>query len=364
MNFRIERPSPDLVVVEFGEDMEALSTVPLISKKGSIRHAVFKRVPEDFNSSNVLEFYEGVLEELGLGEGLVFLTAANLDKFRVFELSEIDAAVFATAALKPATCLEAELYAPLRMGTINIAAAFWKPLSRSALADLLKTVAEAKALASSEALLRCASRPSGTVSDALAVLKPMRLGEEIQFAGMSTTLGNAVAKAVHSLVLSEASRESPSEALKKVLGFSEEEVLEMFGGLYSRFPIPGISLKEALDEAKRFLEEFLEDPNVWSLAIAARELDLHGRWGAIPGLSSEEFREDSVKIVADEALGISLSLYLAGLKGLFSMYWVERLKKSGEAGLKEPEMFEDDILSAILGSLYTLVFESLARGKR
>jgi len=364
MDFRVGRLRPDVVVVEFGEDMHVVSTVPVVSRTGFVRHVVFKQVPKDFNHPNVVEFYREVLADLGLSNGVVFLTAASLDKFRFVHLSDVRAAIFATTALEPPTCLEVEPYEPLAVGTINIAVALWQPLSLSALVDLVKTVAEAKALASSEALLRCVSRSPGTVTDAVAVLKPAGNGEEILFAGMSTTLGNAVAKAVHSIVAAEAMSRGPSELLRNALGLSIDDVVRVFEELYSKYPIPGAPIWKASDVARHILGRLLNDPNVWSFIVAARELDLHGRWGTIPGLSADEFRSDSVRIVADEALGIALSLYLAGLKGLFSMYWVERLKKSGELRFREAEMFEDDVVSALLGSLYTLVFEELTGEQR
>jgi len=364
MNFRVGRPRPDVVVVEFSEDMYVVSTIPVVSETGFVRHVVFKQVPKDFDHPNPVRFYREVLADLGLSSGVVFLTAASLDKFRFMHLSDVRAAIFATIALEPPTCLEVEPYKPLTVGTMNIAVALWQPLSLSALVDLVKTVAEAKALASSEALLRCVSRSPGTVTDAIVVLKPAGNGEEILFAGMSTTLGNAVAKAVHSIIVSEAMSRSPSEMLRNALGLSIDDIVRAFEELYSKYPIPGAPVEKASEATRRILGRLLRDPNVWSFIVAARELDLHGRWGTIPGLSADEFRSDSVRIVADEAFGIALSLYLAGLKGLFSMYWVERLKKSGEIRFGEAEMFEDDVVSALLGSLYTLVFDELTGEQR
>jgi alpha-ribazole phosphatase CobZ len=162
---------------------------------------------------------------------------------------------------------------------------------------------------------------------------------------------------VYKAVISKAVGGDRGKLLKRVTGLGVEDVLEIFSQVYSRASIPGLSTGEAKEIARKHLGRALEDPNVWSFLIAARELDLHGLSGTIPGIGAEEFRRDPVRLVADEVLGLALSLYLAGLKGLFSMYWIERLKERGDLSHGSLHSFEDDVVSALVGSLLTKLLE-------
>ena len=127
--------------------------------------------------------------------------------------------------------------------------------------------------------------------------------------------------------------------------------------IYDKAPIPGVDRDKVREEARKILRSFLSDPNVWSFLIAARELDLHGFAGSIPNLSREEFQVDSKRIVADEVLGMALATYLAGVKAVFSMYWIERLKENKALEHYKLEMFEDDVVSALLASLLTKLLD-------
>ena len=212
-------------------------------------------------------------------------------------------------------------------------------------------------LAVSEILLRCTSRASGTVSDAVAIVLPRSRPKRYLFAGIATDVGNAIAKAVYRAILSRAiTLLGIDDFLKNVLGVDRERIVELALQLYRRAPIPGLSVDRVRKILRDILDDVLRDPNVWCLLIAARELDLHAYSSSIPHLSRDEFLNDTQKILADELLGIALSLYIAGAKGMFSMYWVERLKKNGVLSFELP-MFEDDVLSALLGSLLTKLYD-------
>jgi alpha-ribazole phosphatase CobZ len=355
----VERPSEDIAVVRLSRAAQVVSTVPpVLNPEGLVESIVFARVPEDFNPKNVLEYYRGVLGSTGIDSGVVLLSAVPPRELIEVELPGVGAEVFLTVSAEPPTCLGSpHVYEPMRAGTVNIAVVVEEPLARSAMVDLLRTVAEAKVAAFSDSLIRCESRALGTVSDAIAVVKPADLPEEILFSGPATRLGRAVAEAVYRVVVSKAFSVDRGELLRRVTGLGAGDVLEIFSQVYSRASIPGLGVEEAREVARRYLDRILEDPNVWSFLIAARELDLHGLSGTIPGIGAGEFRGDPVRLVADEVLGMALSLYLAGLKGLFSMYWVERLKERGDLGHGSLHPFEDDVVSALVGSLLTKLLE-------
>jgi alpha-ribazole phosphatase CobZ len=357
----VRRVNERTVLVEFSQPMEITSTVPALEVGGDftdyVEGLIFYTVPKNFEEGDMLSFYEEILRSTDLKRGIVFITAVPIDKLRHIALDD-NLHIFATIGLSPPTCIKtSNLYEPLTISTINIAIAVNYPLTHSAMIDLLRVVAEAKAIATSDSILRCESRSSGTVTDAIAILKPFNMGNEILFAGMNTTIGNKVAKAVHKMIVAEVVAREINDVLKDVLGHNIEELVELFLKVYRQSPIPGVPEDAIREEACKLLKQFFRDPNVWSFLIASRELDLHGSSGTIPGLSEEEFAEDSKKIVADELLGMSLATYLAGSKAVLSMYWVEKLKESRVVEHWKSNMFEDDIISALIASLLTRILD-------
>ncbi len=359
---RVYRVDDNTVVVSFSNPMKVISTIPIISSNGYVENIIFKFLPRDFHpESTIIDYYSSITKELGVENAIIFLTATSTENFNHIRVDEVDADVFMTIGLEPAVCIKSKVFKPMTVSTINIAAVVRQPLTHNAMVDLLKTIVEAKSIASSDVMLRCESRSCGTVTDAIAVLKPMEFGEEILFAGMATTVGNAIARAVHKVILSVAMKDR-KKIFTHLVGFTEDTFLSMFRKLYKYMPIPNISEEKAVEIVKTILNKVLNDPNIWSFMIAARELELHGSVGSIPNISADEFKKDPPTIIADEIIGMALATYIAGMKGLFSMYWVERLKEEGVLEHGELGVFEDDILSALLGSLYTLLYDYIRSG--
>lgn len=367
MRERVSYPDADTILVEFGQPMEVLSTLPVVTPgglaRGPVEAVVFRRVG-DRDLDSLVEYYTREVRRLGMERALVVTTAAPLeDKFRYVRVGGTSSLLM-TIALEPPVCLDSGPYPPITFGTINVVVVTYLPLSYNAMADLLKTVVEAKALASADSLLRCRSRSPGTVSDTVSVLRPQDAGETIAFAGMSTEIGNSVARAVYGQILREALNRGAGELLRDLVGADAESMLRLFSELYLRYPIPGLSPSEAAARASEALRKALRDPNVWSLIVAARELELHGLAGTIPGVTAEEFAGDSKKLVADEIIGMSLALYLAGTNGLFTMYWVERLKEAGVVRHADLGVFSDDVVSALLAHMVVdLLSRSMDDGK-
>ncbi len=347
------------IVLTFSEPIEVISTVPTLSNV--VKHVVIHRVEHDFDPENLIEYYRATLRSLGLEEAVVLLTAVDLEKHSVvLELREpYETVLFLSIGFEPPTCIYTDrVFDSMKVSTINIVVVVNAPLSFNAMVDLLRTVAEAKSMAVADLGLRCSSRCPGTVSDAIVVGKPRRLGNSILFAGMSTKLGNAVARAIHrALVKHGFETMDLDDVLKNIVGYGAKELIDIALEIYRRAPIPGLDE----EEVRRFLEEelriALRDPNVWSFLIAARELDLRGVAGTIPNLSREEFARDSPRIVSDEILGLALALYLANAKAIFTMYWIERMKN--ELGIDLP-MFEDDVVTGLLATMLTRFYDRYA----
>ncbi|ADM27176.1 protein of unknown function DUF105 [Ignisphaera aggregans DSM 17230] len=357
---KIEYIDNNTILIRLPNPMKILSTVYIVSSNGYVENIVFRFVSKDFYVENLVDYYKSIAREISIENAVIFITATSIENFIHTRIDEIDTDIFMTIGLEPAVCIETKVFKPITISTINIAVVIRQPLTDNAMVDLLRTITEAKCLASSDIMLRCRTRSSGTVTDAIAVLKPLDIGEEILFAGMATTIGNTIARAVHRAIVSKAL--DRKNMFSYLTGLSEEEFLDLFRELYRYMPIPNISDEKAIEIVKMLLHKILSDPNTWSFIVAARELDLHGLVGTIPNISLEEFARDSPRIIADEIIGMALAMYIAGIKGLFSMYWVERLKEKNILSHNVLGVFEDDVISALLGSLYTLLYEYIQGG--
>ena len=345
------REDSEALVVGLSEDHVFLTNLPYQPRVAD--HVVFKRVPRDFHCPGgecLKAYYDALRSSLGLERALVFLTAADVRKHLRRELPD-GSAVIATVGLEPPVCPGSSRSGVGRLGsTVNVAVLANAALSESGLVDLLKTVCEAKSLAMAELLLRCELRSPGTASDAVAVGRPAGLEGSEHFAGMATSLGNAVASGVYEGLVSLGLELLGLEGyVRNLLGLSLEQIVESAMRVYGEAPIPGLEPAVVEEYLRKLVRSLLGDPNVLSIVVAARELDLHASAGSIPGLPVEDFRADSVGIVADELLASALALYISGFKGLLATYWVERLKKRGLTGSELP-VFEDDVLSALIGS--------------
>jgi len=329
MEIRKER---GLVVVELGEAHRAISTLPTPPQ---IARIAFKQVDKDFSDTYEAEAAR-VRETLG-EDTAVFLTAAKLpESFGV--RAEGPISVAATVAMSPTSCVG---------GTINVAVAADAPLSKWGMVDLLKTAVEAKCLAAVDRLARCnGMRSPGTVTDAVLVAVPVRQGESIHHAGPATELGQRATRLVYELITAL----DAHDLFERALGIAKREFSQAFAALLKEAPLP---VEEG--EELRELDKILRDPNVWALILAASELDAMGARGLIPGLSAEEFKSDSPRLIADELLGVALADYLGGFQAVLTTYWVERMKKRG--AFRELAPFADDIMSALLASVYLSLYK-------
>jgi len=357
---RIDR---EIAVFELGEGWVAVSNC---FGAGVLepRYLVMASVSECGEDLDVL--YEAVARRAGVdrSESVIMITALPIAPSLRVAVKDVDGTrveMVMTAGFEPVACVDYDtVYENLR-GTINIAIAIDDVLSVSALLDAFRTVVESKAAASADLGLRCTSRAVGTVTDAIAVFG--RKGEHgIALCGIATKLGNAIAKIVRdSLVSAFTESADLDELLRHALGLGLDELVELAMRVYREAPVPGVDESRVRSMIRARIVRMLEDPNVWSFIIASRELDLRGSVGTLWRLPREEFASDSTRIVADEILGISLALYVAGFRGLFTLFWVERLKRrvGGLRKIASLPMFEDDIASALIASALTLVYNEL-----
>ncbi len=361
---RLVRHRSDVAVIDLGFRGAVASSAPYQPAEAAV--IVFRRVDEDFNPPSLEGFYVRVRREVGRPDSVVLLTSVDLeDRLALEETKDPPGVVAVSVGLTPPTCPGSGGYEPLKASTINVAVAVDARLNFFGLLDLFRVAVEAKTLAAVELLLRCKTRSPGTATDAVAVVaRPGRSGGGILTAGMATRLGGSIAEAVYRLIVGLGSSIlGPFGLARNALGYTINELVDLALEAYRRAPIPGVKEEVVREVIRELLGRALRDPNVAALIIAARDLDLRGAAGILPGIRSEEFSKDPRGIVADELLATALSLYLAGFKGLLATYWVERLKESGRIPVKAP-VFEDDVISALLGSVLSLVYDRLAVGGR
>lgn len=343
------------LVVDLGAEYTVLSTVSGLTRS---RYLVFHHVDKGFSVCDVEGYRRRVAEGLGLpARTPVFITAVEPGDHLVLRGDGVT--VVATVGLRPPVCVEQEeLYDPPAPGTINVAVIVEETvLSMPALVDLFRVVVEAKTVAASLLLLRCRGRPAGTVTDAVAVAARTE-PRGLPWAGMATRLGNRAAVIVYEAVL-QGDQRSPGKKLRDVLGLGPEELLDDMVRMYKQAPVPGVEPGEARRMLEEMLNQVLRDPNVWAFLVAARELDIHGAAGTLPGVSREEFLGDSRAIIADEALASALAVYIAGFRGLLSAYWVDRSKHRAGLRLAELPPFEDDAAAALAGALLSRLYDRL-----
>ncbi len=373
---RLERLSPDTLLIRYGGGRaSAVSTVFTGVGVGECDGVVVRRVGRDFRTppEGLRGLATRIAAEAGLepGKAVVVFTAADIGDAVTAEARYEggEAAVAVVAGFDPPACVEQGTLHSVRevrgAGTITVVAATSRRLSLPAALDMLRVVSEAKAAACSDLLLRCGSRAVGTVTDNVTVLYPAGGGgPALPWAGMATLDGNAVASLTYGAVVEAGLKAlDPEDRLREAIGLGVDELVEAALKAYRNAPVPGLEEGFVRKRVSEHIKSFLKDPNTWAFIIAARELDLHGRAGTIPGLSRGEFEADTVKIVSDELLSMALATYLAGAKALFATYWVERIKKGG--GLPEVNslpMFEDDVASALIASALTKLYDEVLGG--
>ncbi len=355
----------DLILVEFSREAKALSSTVYGGGLRKLTHVVFKRVSRNFNHPNPSNYAELVVRELGLPQETtaVFLTAVDIGRYR--SIKELDAPVPAfsviTAGFDPIACLginSRTTYA----GTINVLILVDVPLSDAALVDLAAVASSAKTAALATLGLSCGpgTKAVCTVTDAV-VAASLAGGEERPYAGLGTDVGRVAGDLVFKSIIELGLKSlSTDDLLTSALGMGFDDLVSTALELYLKAPVPNVDLGRVKELISDVLKDFLKDPNVWALVLAAEELDVRGASSCIPNLSKEEFVSDSARIVADEVLGISLSLYLNGFKALFAYYWVDKIKSS-VGKLKSLPVFTDDVAGALLASVLSRVYDELLK---
>jgi alpha-ribazole phosphatase CobZ len=91
-------------------------------------------------------------------------------------------------------------------------------------------------------------------------------------------------------------------------------------------PHPGVENKEKAEQI--LTEEFLDillDVNISALIVAAFQVQEEAEAGRVPGLTQERF-QGRPGLVADELIGLAISGYIAGARGVFEFTRFDQAK--------------------------------------
>ncbi len=166
------------------------------------------------------------------------------------------------------------------------------------------------------------------------------------------------------------SEELEGEITRDIIEILEEEgitvrmLVDAALELYA--PHPGIETKELAE--KKFLAELdiaISDPNLCLLIYSGILLEREGRKGTLPNISRSSYEKDLTFIIADEVLGMSISKYISGDKGMFEFV---RFDKQKPGILSELGPFMDDIIGGLIGgvsaNMYTRAMAEAARSEK
>jgi alpha-ribazole phosphatase CobZ len=122
-------------------------------------------------------------------------------------------------------------------------------------------------------------------------------------------------------------------------------------------PHPGVETKEkAIQMLTEEFQDTMEDVNVSTLVVAAFLAQKEAEAGRIPGLTKERF-EGRPGLVADELLGLAISGYIAGAKGVFEF---TRFDQAKPGILKKLGAISNDaiggLVAGVSSNMYTRAF--------
>ncbi len=350
----------DTLIIEFLKPVKSLSSTVLGSGFRRLTHVMFHKVNKDFNEEDPEIYARDIASryKLPTDTTAVFLTAADVTKEYIDREIEspIKTRFIATIGFSPLACVGKKLRN--EASTINMLLVVDKNLSYRALAELTGLVSSLKTLALVDLGFSCNNygRAYATVTDAFIVASE-ETGVEERYCGPATVIGNTVSNLVYTAIVEYGlNKMDLNVKFKNIFGVDVDWLIDTAVKLYMNAPIPNISIEDVRKEIAFELSKVLKDPNIWALGLAARSLDHHGLAGAIPYLEKNEYTGDSTKIISDEILGIAFSIYVNGWKGMFSYYWIDRIKEELKEFKSKP-MFIDDILASFIGSILSKVYD-------
>jgi alpha-ribazole phosphatase CobZ len=314
------------------------------------------RVSKKFGLKESQRILERVALDLNLNPKWVIglMTGADVKKAVVVSKTYkgLTVSSIVTAGISNAATAGDSLKNSSSISTINIIVLINSSLSESCLVNAVQTITEAKCMALKDLDVRShfsKEVASGTTTDAIA-LATMNNGKRIDYAGTATKLGELIGKSVREAVKNAIIAQEGLFSNRGLLyrlkerGIEPKDLIDTAMKLYLHHPSMG-SKRMVKKILRRELEKALSDVNVASLVIAGLRLEDDGKNGLIPGLNAKTFVKDPVFLVADEILGMAISNYIAGTKGIFEYARFDRLKPGL---LRKLGPFMDDVIGGVI----------------
>ncbi len=246
-----------------------------------------------------------------------------------------------------------------RAGTINMVCVLDRPLSDEGLVNAIMTMSEAKAAGLRDEGID----GTGTTSDAIVLATPF--GDGARYAGTATEEGICLSRSIRAALASsirgngDRPRQRDLLELLEEEGVSRDDLWQVALGLY--VPCPSWEIEDLRSRFMARLDLYRDDVNVNAMVAAAVLLEREGRLGRLAVLDAEGFASDPVHLVADEMLGLQLSEYIAGTRGMFEFTRYDR-KKPGVLSRLGP--FLDDIVASLVGGIMSAIYTELLEGDR
>ncbi len=356
----------EAIVVESIRPMKILSSAPVNGGLRISSRIVNLKVDKNFSEDPETHFRSWA-KSFGSEDAVCLMTAADLTKGVVAERSgEVHVVALVTAGVSNATSVGDKF--PLEaIGTINTIILIDRDLTEGCMANIIMSATEAKCKALSSLDVRSTSSresATGTSSDAVLVASAGN-GESLRYAGSATELGRLVGECVEEAVRKAVMKHDgliPHRPLLSRLserGITFDDLVETAMEMY--VPHPKFTREKAKKVFERHLSEIMSDVNISALVMAAFRMNEDGERGLLPGIDEMSFEGDPVYLVADEILGISIALQIAGYYGLFEFYRFDR-KKPGI--LKRLPPFVDDAIGALIAGACSRMYSEMIAGKR
>ncbi len=135
-------------------------------------------------------------------------------------------------------------------------------------------------------------------------------------------------------------------------GISIEKIIS--AAMQIHVPHPGVKTEEEARELfGKELEHALADPNLCALIYAGLALERDVAKGLI--FLGDRYDLDAASLIADEVLGMSISKYIGGYKGLFEYIRCDKVKPDIVAELGP---FMDDVVAGLIGGISANMYDA------
>ena len=367
-----------VAVVKLKEKMEILTSPGVLNIGDRISDTLMiMEVSKLYDRMDPMDHIEEIRKDLGLPDDTVgFMTAAEIEYVTAVKETEFEGmhtCAVVTAGIGNRVVAGDVIYdmeerlvrsvekekriRARRVGTINIIAISPSALTETAKLNAFIAITEAK----TAAMFALGHEETGTTSDAIAVVSPIK-GKREEYCGTGTSLGISMAKSVKAAVLESLTKREDFPEMGTFLdqlakmGITEEKMWDSAMQIYH--PNPDWDTAKLKEIFHSILAIYSKDINVSSLIQAAIELEKLGQKDMICSMPRGMYSTDPIHLIADEILGMQLAQYISGTRGIFEFHRFDR-HKPGIIGELGP--FMDDIICGLVGgvmsSVYTRMFD-------